>query len=102
MGILEGKWLLSIELIKACMAAMEPVDEQLYEVGLDIHGVKDGPRFGRLRVLNKQPKLFDGFKFYLTGDFVHSYKGYLHDLVVAAGGTVLQRKAFISNPKIPF
>lgn len=40
----------------------------------------------------QQPKLFDGCKFYFTGEFIPSYKGYLHDLVVAAGGTILQRK----------
>ncbi|KAF5934024.1 hypothetical protein HYC85_030195 [Camellia sinensis] len=83
--------------IKASMKAMEPVDEQLYEIGVDIHGIKDGPRLGRLRVLNKQPKLFNGFKFYFAGDFVTSYKGYLHDLITAAGGTVLQRKPIPSG-----
>lgn len=92
MGILEGKWILSIEWIKACMKTMEPFDELVYEIGVDIHGIRDGPRLGRLRVANKQPKLFDGRKFYFTGEFVPSYKGYLYDLVVAAGGTVLQRK----------
>ncbi|CAL5410206.1 unnamed protein product [Camellia sinensis] len=97
MGILEGKWILNIEWIKASMKAMEPVDEQLYEIGVDIHGIKDGPRLGRLRVLNKQPKLFNGFKFYFAGDFVTSYKGYLHDLITAAGGTVLQRKPIPSG-----
>ena len=38
------------------------------------------------------PKLFDGFKFYFMGEFVPSYKGYLQDLITAAGGTILQRK----------
>ncbi|KAI8524602.1 hypothetical protein RHMOL_Rhmol13G0161800 [Rhododendron molle] len=92
MGILEGKWILSTAWIKACMKTMEPVDEQLYEIAVDIHGIRDGPRLGRLRHVNKQPKLFDGCKFYFTGEFIPSYKGYLYDLVVAAGGTVLQRK----------
>ncbi|XAR72517.1 Ubiquitin--protein ligase [Bertholletia excelsa] len=92
MGILEGKWILNIKWIKACMKAMEPVDEQPYEIGVDIHGVRDGPRLGRLRILNKQRKLFDGCNFYFTGDFVHSYKGYLQDLVITAGGNVLQRR----------
>lgn len=37
-------------------------------------------------------------KFYFTGDFVASYKGYLHDLIIAAGGIVLHRKPIpISN-----
>ncbi|KAF8408807.1 hypothetical protein HHK36_004876 [Tetracentron sinense] len=91
-GILEGKWILKIDWITACMKAMEPVNEEQYEISVDTHGIRDGPRLGRLRTLNKQPKLFSGFKFYFTGEFVPSYKGYLQDLVVAAGGTVLQRK----------
>lgn len=40
----------------------------------------------------QQPKLFDGYKFYFMGDFIPSYKGYLQDLVIAAGGIILHRK----------
>lgn len=40
----------------------------------------------------QQPKLFNGFKFYLMGDFLQSYKGYLQDLITAAGGIILHRK----------
>eukprot|EP00256_Glycine_max_P045334 XP_006597513.2 protein BREAST CANCER SUSCEPTIBILITY 1 homolog isoform X1 [Glycine max] len=92
LGILEGKWILNIEWIKACMKEMGPVDEERYEINVDIHGIRDGPRLGRLRVLNKQPKLFYGYKFYVMGDFIPSYKGYLQDLLVAAGGIILHRK----------
>lgn len=48
----------------------------------------------------QQPKLFDGFQFYLHGDYTKSYRGYLQDLVVAAGGTVLQRKPVSRNQKL--
>lgn len=99
MGILEGKWILNVEWIKASMQAMEPVDEKRYEITADIHGVRDGPRLGRLRVLDKQPKLFDGYKFYFMGDFMPSYKGYLQDLVTAAGGIFLQRKPIRGDQK---
>ncbi|KAL6567273.1 hypothetical protein OROGR_000941 [Orobanche gracilis] len=92
MGVLEGKWILSVEWIKACIGAGELVDEHLHEISIDIHGIRDGPRLGRLRLLNKQPKLFEGYTFLFTGDFVASYKGYLHGLVIAAGGKVLYRK----------
>ncbi|KAK1378391.1 Protein BREAST CANCER SUSCEPTIBILITY 1 [Heracleum sosnowskyi] len=92
MGILEGKWILSIEWVKACLKAKENVNEQQYEIDVDIHGVRGGPRQGRLRLLNKQPRLFDGYKFYFIGDFQPSYRGYLHDLLIAAGGTILHRK----------
>lgn len=40
----------------------------------------------------QQPKLFYGYKFYFMGDFIPSYKGYLQNLVVAAGGIILHRK----------
>lgn len=32
---------------------MELVDEQLYEIKVDSHGIKDGPKRGRLRRLDK-------------------------------------------------
>ena len=35
------------------MKEMGPVDEERYEINVDIHGIRDGPRLGRLRVLNK-------------------------------------------------
>lgn len=40
----------------------------------------------------QQPKLFYGYKFYFMGDFIPSYKVYLQQLVVAAGGIILHRK----------
>lgn len=39
--------------VKACLKAKENVDEQQYEIDVDIHGVRGGPRQGRLRLLNK-------------------------------------------------
>ncbi|MFS7931619.1 putative chromatin regulator PHD family [Helianthus anomalus] len=102
MGIIEGKWILNIEWIKACLEVKKPVDEQLYEINIDIHGFKGGPKLGRSRLLNKEPKLFNGYKFYFTGDFVASYKGYLHDLIIAAGGTVLHRKPVPMNNEQQF
>ncbi|CAL0334681.1 unnamed protein product [Lupinus luteus] len=92
LGILEGKWVVNIEWIKACLKEMGHVDEERYEINVDIHGIRGGPRLGRLRVLNKQPKLFYGYNFYFMGDFEQSYKGYLQDLVIAAEGTILHRK----------
>nr|XP_011460685.1 PREDICTED: protein BREAST CANCER SUSCEPTIBILITY 1 homolog isoform X3 [Fragaria vesca subsp. vesca] len=99
MGILEGKWILSMGWIKACMEAMKLVNEEPYEISIDIYGIRDGPRLGRLRLQNKEPKLFDGLKFYFMGDYVPSYKGYLQDLVIAAGGTVLHRKPVPESQK---
>ncbi|OEL22371.1 Protein BREAST CANCER SUSCEPTIBILITY 1-like protein [Dichanthelium oligosanthes] len=92
MAILNGKWVVSIDWVKTCMEHMEPVDEVRFEVTADVHGTSEGPRLGRQRVVNRQPKLFDGIQLYLHGEYTKSYRGYLQDLVVAAGGTVLQRK----------
>ncbi|XP_031279183.1 protein BREAST CANCER SUSCEPTIBILITY 1 homolog [Pistacia vera] len=102
MGILEGKWILNIEWVKACMKAMKPVDEGQYEIAIDTHGIRGGPRSGRQRVKNKLPKLFDGLKFYLMGGFVSSYKGYLQDLIIAAGGTILHRKPISRDQELLF
>ncbi|KAM7258640.1 hypothetical protein ACFE04_014381 [Oxalis oulophora] len=101
MGTLEGKWILSIEWIKACMKAGEPVDEEQYEISIDAHGIKGGPKLGRLRIQNKQQKLFNGLNFYLMGDFKPSYKGYLQNLVVAAGGNILHRKPITRDEVTP-
>uniref|UniRef100_A0A7N0ZRM8 BRCT domain-containing protein n=1 Tax=Kalanchoe fedtschenkoi TaxID=63787 RepID=A0A7N0ZRM8_KALFE len=49
MAILEGKWILSAKWLKACIDAKRLVDEQAYEVTVDIHGIRDGPWLGRLR-----------------------------------------------------
>ncbi|KAE8816292.1 Protein BREAST CANCER SUSCEPTIBILITY 1-like protein [Hordeum vulgare] len=92
MAILNGKWIVSIDWVKACMDRMEPADEQKFEVTTDVHGVREGPKLGRQRAINKQPKLFNGMQFYLHGDYTLSYRGFLQDLVVAAGGTVLHRR----------
>ncbi|CAL4902328.1 unnamed protein product [Urochloa decumbens] len=92
MAILNGKWVVSIDWVKTCMEHMEPIDEVRFEVTTDVHGTSEGPRLGRQRVVNKHPKLFDGIQFYLHGDYTKSFRGYLQDLVVAAGGTILQRK----------
>ncbi|KAK7835722.1 brca1-associated ring domain protein 1 [Quercus suber] len=92
MGILNGRWILKIDWIKACMEAMHPVNEEPYEVSLDNHGCCDGPKTGRLLALNNVPKLFNGLKFYFTGGFVPEYEEDLCDLVMTAGGTVLKSK----------
>lgn len=100
MGVLAGKWILSIDWIIASLEATEFVDEQQYEIQLDTHGIVDGPKLGRLRILNKQPKLFNEYKFFFMGAFLPSYKNYLHDLVIAAGGIVLNRKPVAVDQEI--
>ncbi|KAF6138326.1 hypothetical protein GIB67_001555 [Kingdonia uniflora] len=53
MGILEGKWILSIDWVKGCMKAMEPVAEEKYEISVDIYGTSLRPRLERLQVGKK-------------------------------------------------
>lgn len=90
MAILNGKWVLTIDWIKACMESMHPVDEENYEIILDSQGSRDGPKNGRLSALNNAPKLFSGLSFCFVGDFVAGYKEGLQSLVIAAGGTLLK------------
>ncbi|KAF8096142.1 hypothetical protein N665_0317s0048 [Sinapis alba] len=97
MGVLEGKWILSIGWIKACMKNTEYVIEEPYEISIDVHGTRQGPYIGRQRALNKKPKLFNGLKFYIMGDFELAYKGYLQDMIVAAGGTILRRRPIAND-----
>ncbi|KAL8055254.1 hypothetical protein ABFX02_04G045000 [Erythranthe guttata] len=89
MAILNGRWILTIDWIKACVEANRPVNEEPYEVNLDNHGCRDGPRTGRLRSSNNAPKLFGGLSFYLNGDFVPAYKTDLLDLIKAGGGNII-------------
>ncbi|KAJ3698801.1 hypothetical protein LUZ61_002506 [Rhynchospora tenuis] len=92
MAILNGKWILTLDWIKACMDTRELVSEEKFEVRVDVHGIRDGPRLGRLKASKKEPRLFNGMEFYLSGDYTTSYRGFIQDLIVTAGGTVLQRK----------
>ena len=39
--------------IKDCMEAMEPVDEEKYEIKADVNGIRDGPGLGRVRAISK-------------------------------------------------
>ncbi|PWA85723.1 BRCT domain-containing protein [Artemisia annua] len=92
MAILNGKWILTTEWLKACAKAGKLVDEEPYEVNLDTHGSSGGPKAGRLRVLNNCPKLFDNMKFYFNGDFVQAFKADLLNLITTAGGTIAETK----------
>ncbi|KAI3799174.1 hypothetical protein L1987_34464 [Smallanthus sonchifolius] len=92
MAILNGKWVLAMEWVKACMEAGHLVKEELYEVVLDNHGSSGGPKAGRLRIQNNAPKLFSNLRFYFIGDFVQAFKADLLNLVTTAGGTIIETK----------
>lgn len=91
-AILNGQWILKMDWIRACMKAMNLVEEELYEIDLDNQGCQGGPKAGRLRALANEPKLFSGLKFYFSGEYDSSYKKYLEDLVEGGGGVVLKSK----------
>ncbi|KAK6940632.1 hypothetical protein RJ641_030163 [Dillenia turbinata] len=90
MAILNGRWILKIDWIKACLEVMQLLEEEPYEVCLDVHGSQNGPRNGRLRALANEPKLFNGLNFYFSGDFVPAYLLDLQKLVSTGGGIVLK------------
>ncbi|XP_010457426.1 PREDICTED: BRCA1-associated RING domain protein 1-like isoform X2 [Camelina sativa] len=89
MGILNGKWIINADWMKASLEASQPVDEEPFEIHIDSQGCQDGPKSARLGAANNKPKLFDGLKFYFFGDFYQGYKEDLQNLVKVAGGTVL-------------
>ncbi|XP_024984241.1 BRCA1-associated RING domain protein 1 isoform X1 [Cynara cardunculus var. scolymus] len=92
MAILNGKWIVTVEWVKACVEAGCLVKEEPYEVHLDTHGCSGGPKAGRLRILNNGPKLFNDFHFYFIGDFVQAFKTDLLSLITTAGGTIIKTK----------
>ncbi|KAL2900258.1 BRCA1-associated RING domain protein 1 [Bienertia sinuspersici] len=92
MAILNGRWILKTDWIEACMLSKSPIDEEPYEISLDNHGCSDAPKTGRLRALNNAPKLFNSLEFFFNGYFVATYKKDLENLILAAGGTILESK----------
>ncbi|KAJ0236178.1 BRCA1-associated RING domain protein 1 [Hirschfeldia incana] len=90
MGILNGKWIINADWMKASLEASQPVDEEPFEIHIDTQGCHDGPKTARLRAATNKPKLFDGMKFYFYGDFFKGYKEDLQNLVKVAGGMILK------------
>ncbi|CAN8295721.1 unnamed protein product [Cochlearia groenlandica] len=89
MGILNGKWIINADWMKASLEASQHVDEEPFEIHLDTQGCQDGPKTARIRAATNQPKLFEGLRFYFYGDFIKGYKEDLQNLVKVAGGTIL-------------
>ncbi|KAG2242919.1 hypothetical protein Bca52824_095237 [Brassica carinata] len=85
MGILNGKWIINADWMKASLEASQPVDEEPFEIHIDTQGCQDGPKTARLRAATNKPKLFDGMKFCFYGDFFKGYKEDLQNLVKVAG-----------------
>lgn len=101
MSILTGKWILTMEWVKACLEAGKPVPEEQYEVTHDVHGCFDGPKTGRLRALQKEPKLFEGLNFYVSDDFHDaSFRQCIVDLVLAGGGNVIALDDLSHNKQV--
>ncbi|XP_063950090.1 BRCA1-associated RING domain protein 1 [Daucus carota subsp. sativus] len=121
MAILYGQWIISMDWIKSCAKANKPMNEEPYEVTLDNHGARDGPKTGRhltldnastnlyyektkyitIRImciidiiiqLRSGPKLFGSLIFYFSGDFDSGLMNDLKTLVLAAAGTIIENK----------
>ncbi|KAK1440833.1 hypothetical protein QVD17_06665 [Tagetes erecta] len=92
MAILNGKWIVTLEWLKACVEAGRIVKEEPYEIRLDTHGCSGGPEAGRLRALSNAPKLFNNMKFYFVGDYIEAFKTDLMNLVKTAGGIISENK----------
>ncbi|XP_078166933.1 BRCA1-associated RING domain protein 1-like isoform X1 [Carex rostrata] len=97
MAILGGKWIVGVDWLKACVEAGHPVSEEPFEISHDVYGAFDGPKTGRLRAMQKAPKLFAELSFHFSGRFLPYYKGYLEDLIVAAGGTIIDKSNLSSS-----
>ncbi|WOL09780.1 hypothetical protein Cni_G18533 [Canna indica] len=95
LAILNGKWVLTTKWIDACMEVGRLAPEEPYEVKVDVHGLVDGPKKGRVRAKQKAQKLFAGLCFYISVYFTRSSKQSLKDLIVAAGGRVLEEDCLI-------
>lgn len=55
--------------IKACTQAMEQIEEERFEISLDVHGIRDGPQLGRLRVLNNVNSFYLNVMIYILYRF---------------------------------
>ncbi|MCO5614605.1 hypothetical protein L7F22_068889 [Adiantum nelumboides] len=86
---LEGKWVLKIDWLSACMAANQCVNEEPYEVNLDIHGMIGGPCHARRMAIAKMHKLFQGLRFYFLGEYTAAYRADLEALLTKGGGLLL-------------
>ncbi|XP_025603202.1 BRCA1-associated RING domain protein 1 [Arachis hypogaea] len=102
MAILNGKWVLKMDWVKASMEEMNPLGEEPYEITLDNQGCHGGPKAGRLRAMVNEPKLFTGLKFYLSGDYVTTYKKDIEELIEVGGGAVLRSKEELEAKKLEF
>ncbi|MED6111587.1 hypothetical protein PIB30_053560 [Stylosanthes scabra] len=101
MAILNGKWVLKMDWVKACIEEMNPVEEEPYEISIDNEGCQGGPKTGRLRAMANEPKLFTGLNFYFSGDYVtNTYKEDLEELIEVGGGAVLRSKEELEAKKL--
>ncbi|RWV93931.1 hypothetical protein GW17_00043576 [Ensete ventricosum] len=104
--------LLSLLRVKVCMETGCFVSEEPYEVRFDVYDFTDGSKRGRLGAMEKVPllvyvslpcsaqKLFAGLSFRLSEHFTPSSKQSLKELVITAGGVVLEEDILI--PQDPF
>lgn len=95
LGILSGKWIMNFQWIEVCLEYKQKVDEEVFEVqGTKNHPNSQGPKKSRKNLEQKFPPLFDGFYFYLHGQF-HKPTPEREDilnLIHLGGGKILSRE----------
>ncbi|KAJ3680022.1 hypothetical protein LUZ60_016300 [Juncus effusus] len=102
MAILGGKWVLSVDWLKACLKAGRPVKEEEFEINFDVHGTFYGPKTGRLRAKQNAPLLFSEFRFHFSGHYMPYYKSHLEELIFAAGGLVIDQSKLDSSAVVVY
>lgn len=87
LGILKGKWIVSMDWVSACLERGGPASEEDFEVKGDCTGQRGGPMLGRLQA---GLDLLRGWEIFLYGEFAHRKKD-LEELVLATGARLLTR-----------
>ena len=99
LGVLSGKWLVSLGWIRDSCAA----GKWLSEVSYEVHGAVgtssvDVPMISRVNAFKCLPKLFEGCSFYMSGVFSgKSTKQTVMNLITEGGGKILYREPKITD-----
>jgi hypothetical protein len=91
MGILQGKWLITMDWIKQCRKEGQWVSEESFEIECDTLGNVGGPQRGRISIGQKSASLFNNYSAILLGDFRGPTKPEFRQVLEAGGAEILNR-----------
>ncbi|XP_076094302.1 BRCA1-associated RING domain protein 1-like [Mytilus galloprovincialis] len=104
-GVVNGKWIVNFEWVNMCLEFGHKVCEEAFEIPGSSQNIEShAAEKGRINRKNQQPKLFDGYQFYFSGNFEYPtpQKEDLIELVKSGGGQILTREPKLDHiPKIP-